>query len=74
MTHLSRLLLLTLTVAVAVVSLSCGSGAGLGMGVGTPARWSGSSGSPPIFAGGPPSTVSHIGVERRLQPARPRGG
>jgi hypothetical protein len=49
-----RLFVLVVTLAVALVSSSCVSGTGMGVGVGAPARWSGSTGSPPVFAGGPP--------------------
>ncbi|HZB26551.1 MAG TPA: hypothetical protein VE379_10485 [Vicinamibacterales bacterium] len=42
-----------LALLVALASSSCNSAAGMGVGVGTPARWGGSSSSPPVFVGGP---------------------
>ena len=44
---------LGLALVAALASWSCNSAAGMGVGVGTPARWGGSSSSPPVFVGGP---------------------
>lgn len=48
-----RLLVVGLALLVALASSSCNSASGMGMGVGTPARWGGSTSSPPVFVGGP---------------------
>jgi hypothetical protein len=48
-----RVLIVALALLVALASSSCDSASGMGVGVGTPARWGGSSSSPPVFVGGP---------------------
>jgi len=48
-----RVLILAVAIAAALASSSCDSASGMGVGVGTPARWGGSSSSPPVFVGGP---------------------
>jgi hypothetical protein len=52
-TLVSRLVVLAVAFAAAIVSSSCDSASGMGVGAGTPARWGGSSSSPPVFVGGP---------------------
>ena len=51
--NFSRVLILGFAFLVALASASCDSASGMGVGVGAPARWTGPTGSPPVFAGGP---------------------
>jgi hypothetical protein len=48
-----RVLILAVLFVVALAASSCDSASGMGVGVGPPARWGGSSSSPPVFVGGP---------------------
>ena len=48
-----RAVIVRLLMLIALTTSSCVNESGVGVGVGTPARWGGSSSSPPVFVGGP---------------------